>query len=86
MTSKSTLKNKFPKKFSNHVSNLFSWPKMSRKTTNISFLKLFINAMIKNIKIYNILDITKISKSMEPINVLIQIFYETIYLNVINDF
>ncbi len=39
---------------------------MSWKTTNISFLKLFINAMIKTIKIHNILDITKISKSMEP--------------------
>jgi hypothetical protein len=35
---------------------------MSRKTTSISFLKLDINAMIKNIKIHNILDITEIFK------------------------
>jgi len=39
---------------------------MPKKTTSISFLKLFINAMIRNIKIHNILDITEISKSMEP--------------------
>jgi len=30
------------------------------------FLKLFLNAMIRNIKIHNILDIIRISKSMEP--------------------
>jgi hypothetical protein len=30
------------------------------------FLKLFLNVMIKDIKIHNILDIIKISKSMEP--------------------
>jgi hypothetical protein len=30
------------------------------------FLKLFLNAMIKNIKIHNILDIVEILKSMEP--------------------
>jgi hypothetical protein len=30
------------------------------------FLKLFLNAMIMNIKIQNILDIIGISKSMEP--------------------
>jgi len=33
---------------------------------SITFLKLFINAMIRNIKIHNIHDIIKISKSMEP--------------------
>jgi hypothetical protein len=32
---------------------------------NVIFLKLFLNAMIKNIKIHNILDIIKISKSVE---------------------
>jgi hypothetical protein len=30
------------------------------------FLKLFLNVMIKNIKIYNIRDIIETSKSMEP--------------------
>jgi hypothetical protein len=30
-----------------------------------TFLKLFLNAMFKNIKIYNILDIFEISKSMK---------------------
>ncbi len=30
------------------------------------FLKLFLNAMIKNIKIHNIFDIIEISKSMKP--------------------
>jgi hypothetical protein len=38
----------------------------SKEKTNIIFLKLFINAMIKNIKIHNILDIIGFSKSMEP--------------------
>jgi hypothetical protein len=32
----------------------------------VTFLKLFVNAMIKNIKIYNILDIIKVSKSIQP--------------------
>jgi len=30
------------------------------------FLKLFLNAMIRNIKIHTIIDIIEISKSMEP--------------------
>ncbi len=30
------------------------------------FLKLFLNAMTKNIKTHNILDIIEISKNMEP--------------------
>jgi hypothetical protein len=30
------------------------------------FLKLFLNATIKNIKIHNIFDIIEISKSIEP--------------------
>jgi hypothetical protein len=33
---------------------------------NIIFLKRFLNAMIRSIKIHNILDIIEISKSMEP--------------------
>jgi len=60
------LKKQIPKKtpkscFKICVPNL----KSSRKGTNVTFLKLFLNTMIKNIKIHNILDITKISKSME---------------------
>jgi hypothetical protein len=65
MTSKLHFK-KFLKKFSNHVSNLCSWPKSSKKGTSVIFLKLFLNAMIKNIKIHNILDIIQISKYIEP--------------------
>jgi hypothetical protein len=30
------------------------------------FLKLFFNAMIRNIKTHNVFDIIEISKSMEP--------------------
>jgi hypothetical protein len=40
--------------------------KMSRKTTSISFLNFFINAMIRNNKIHSILDIIEISKFVEP--------------------
>jgi hypothetical protein len=36
------------------------------KGTNVTFLKLFLNAMIKNIKIHNIFNIIENSKSMEP--------------------
>jgi hypothetical protein len=39
--------------------------KNSRKKTGVTFLKLFKNAMIRNIKIYNILDIIEISKYVE---------------------
>jgi hypothetical protein len=50
------------------------------------FLELILNAMIKNIKIYNILDIIEISKSMEP-NKCMQFFsYENVHLNVSYDF
>jgi hypothetical protein len=57
----------------------------SRKGTIVTFLKPFFNAMIRNIKIHNILNIIENSKSMEPINVLIK-KYENIYLNVSYDF
>jgi hypothetical protein len=36
------------------------------------FLNLFLNEIIRNIKIHNILDIIEISKSMEPNNILIK--------------
>jgi hypothetical protein len=42
-------------------------PKSSKEKTSIMFSKLFQNAVIKNIKIHNILDIIEISKNMEPI-------------------
>ncbi len=61
-----TLEKKISKKISNRVSNLWSWPKSSKKRTSIMFLKLFLNEMIKNINIPNILDIIEISKSIKP--------------------
>jgi hypothetical protein len=56
------------KKFLNHVPNLCSWPKTSRKKINIMFFKKILNAMIKNIKIHNNLNIIKISKCMKRNN------------------
>jgi hypothetical protein len=61
-----SLENKSIKNFINHVSFFCFWPKSSRKKIGIIFLKLFVNAIIMNIKIHNILDIIEISKSMEP--------------------
>jgi hypothetical protein len=50
------------------------------------FLKLFLNVMIKKIKIHNIFDIIEISKFMKP-NKFIQIFlYENVCLSVSYDF
>ncbi len=40
--------------------------KKFKEKKNVTFLKLFLNAMIRNIKIHNNIDIIKISKSMEP--------------------
>jgi len=37
-----------------------------RKETNVTFLELFLNAMIRNIKIHKIFDIIEISKFLEP--------------------
>jgi len=42
--------------------------KVQGKKTNIMFLKLFLNQMIKNLIIQNIIDIIEISKSNEYIN------------------
>jgi len=39
--------------------------KVPRKKIRITFLKLFLNTMIKNIKIQNIFNMIEISKSME---------------------
>jgi len=40
--------------------------KKFKENKSFTFLKLFLNAMIRNIKIQNIIDISEISKSMEP--------------------
>jgi hypothetical protein len=50
------------------------------------FLKLFLNAMIRNIKIQYIFDIIEISKSMESNKCIQIIFYENIHLSVSYDF
>jgi hypothetical protein len=50
------------------------------------FLELFLNAMIRNIKIYNILDIIEISKSMNPNKCMQMFLYENVHLNVSYDF
>ncbi len=41
--------------------------KSSQKGTNVTFLKQFLNAMIRNIKIHNIFYIIEISKYVEHI-------------------
>jgi hypothetical protein len=40
--------------------------KVQGKKISITFLKLFLNATIRNFKIYNNIDIIEISKSIEP--------------------
>jgi hypothetical protein len=55
--------------------------KKFKEITGVKFLKLFVNAMIMNMKIQNILNIIKISKSME-LNKHIFKNYENVYLNV----
>jgi hypothetical protein len=50
------------------------------------FLKFFQNAIIRNIKIHNILDIIEISKNMEPNKSIHWKFYENVYLSVFYDF
>jgi hypothetical protein len=66
---------------------LCSSPKSSRKRTSFTFLKLFVNAMIKNIKIQNIFNVIEISKSMEPNKyIYMKKIYENIYLSVSYDF
>jgi hypothetical protein len=51
------------------------------------FLELFLNAMIKNIKIQKNLDIIEISKSMEPNKCIQEIFFmKNVHLSVSYDF
>jgi hypothetical protein len=57
---------KITRKFLKHVSNLCFLFKSSRKGNNITSLKLFINVMIRNLKIHSVLNIIEISKFMEP--------------------
>ncbi len=45
---------------------MFLTKKIQTKETNTTFLKHFLNAMIKNSKIHKILDIIETPKSMEP--------------------
>jgi hypothetical protein len=49
-------------------------------------LKLFLNAMIRNIKIKNIFNIIETSKSIEPNKCIIKKNYENISLSVSYDF
>jgi hypothetical protein len=60
--------------------------KVQEELTNVTFLKLFLNAMITIIKIQNILDIIDISKLWNLINVVVKKIYENIYLSVFYDF
>jgi hypothetical protein len=64
---------------------VFLIKKFKEKKTNATFLKQFLNAMIRNIKIHNIIDIIEISKFMEP-NKCIKKNYEHVYLGVSYDF
>ncbi len=50
------------------------------------FLNFFQNAMIRNIKIYNIFYSIEISKYMEPNKCTHKFVYENVYLNVSYDF
>jgi len=50
------------------------------------FLKLFLNAMIKKIKIHNIFNIIEVSKSMEPNKFTQKKIYENVHLRVSYDF
>jgi hypothetical protein len=50
------------------------------------FLKLFLNAMIRKIKIHNIINIIEILKSMEPNKCTPNFLYENVHLNVSYDF
>jgi len=72
MTSK-LLYEKIPKKILNSCFKfVFLTKKFKERWPCVTFLKLFINVMIRNIKIHNILHIIIISKSMDLINVLIK--------------
>ncbi len=50
------------------------------------FLKLFLDAMIRNIKIHNIFDIIGFSKYVEPNKCIHNFFNENVHLSVSYDF
>jgi len=52
----------------------------------VTFLKLFLTTMIRNIKIHNILILLKFQNLRNLINVLIKKNYENIYLSVSYEF
>jgi hypothetical protein len=54
--------------------------KTQGKKISVTFLKLFLNAMIKNIKIHNILDIIEILKSIEPNKCILKNIYMKIFI------
>ncbi len=65
MTSKLPQKKNYKKNHKSYSKFVFLTKKLKEKT-KIPFLKFFLNTMIKNIKIQNIINIIEISKSMEP--------------------
>jgi hypothetical protein len=65
---------------------IFVLEKKIKEKIGIMFLKLFLNAMIKNNKIHNILDIIELSKSMEFNKCIHTKTYENVHLNVSYDF
>jgi len=61
--------------------------KKFKERNHITFLKHFLNAMIRYIKIHNILDIIEISKYVELNKcTCVKKTYENIYINVPYDF
>jgi hypothetical protein len=54
--------------------------KTLKEKKGVTFLKLFLNAMISNIKIHNTLDIIEISKSMEPNKCIHNFFYMKMFV------
>jgi hypothetical protein len=54
------------KKVQKSCSKFMFLTKMFKEKISVMFLKLFLNAMIKKIKICNIFDIIEISKYMKP--------------------
>ncbi len=82
MTSKSSQEEHSQEIFQIIFQIFVSNQKVQGKKTSITFLKHFLNAMIKNIKIHKFTNIIEISKSMEPnkciqnkfMNMFIQVF------------
>jgi hypothetical protein len=86
MSFKLPLKKIPKKKFNSCFKFVFLTKKFKERWPCITFLKHFLNAMIKNIKIQNIFDIIEISKYMELNKCIIKTNYEFFYLSVSYDF